>query len=153
MNTLLSSFRVSVETLTGNPLRTFLSTLGIIIGVASLVAVLSLGDGMQEFMRNQIGETTDLQVMTISPRTARTVDGMTFPRLDTIRFTPDDADALRASIAAFLGFLAAEPAFARAFYIDMPGAGARAVELTLHKPEAPIAVPFDDVAVRIMRSR
>ncbi len=36
--------------------------------------------------------------------------------------------ALRASIAAFLGFLAAEPAFARAFYIDMPAAGPRAVE-------------------------
>lgn len=99
LNTLLASFRVSVETLTGNPLRTFLSTLGIVIGVASLVAVLSLGDGMQEFMRNQIGETTDLQVMSISPRTARTVDGVTFPRLDTIRFSPEDADALRAAIA------------------------------------------------------
>ena len=37
-------------------------------------------------------------------------------------------EALRASIAAFLGFLAAEPAFARAFYIDMPAAGARAVQ-------------------------
>ena len=37
-------------------------------------------------------------------------------------------EALRASIAAFLGFLAAEPAFARAFYIDMPAAGPRAVE-------------------------
>ena len=36
--------------------------------------------------------------------------------------------ALRASIAAFLGFLAAEPAFARAFYIEMPAAGARAVQ-------------------------
>jgi AcrR family transcriptional regulator len=36
--------------------------------------------------------------------------------------------ALRASIVAFLGFLAAEPAFARAFYVDMPAAGARAVQ-------------------------
>jgi AcrR family transcriptional regulator len=34
---------------------------------------------------------------------------------------------LRASIAEFLEFLAAEPAFTRAFYIDMPAAGARAV--------------------------
>ena len=37
-------------------------------------------------------------------------------------------EALRASITAFLGFLAAEPAFARAFYIDMPAAGPRAVQ-------------------------
>lgn len=35
--------------------------------------------------------------------------------------------ALRAGLAAFLGFLAEEPAFARAFYVDMPAAGPRAV--------------------------
>jgi putative ABC transport system permease protein len=93
---MLSSFRVSVETLRGNPLRTFLSTLGIIIGVASLVAVLSLGDGMQQFVRSQIGETTDLNVMSISARTAREVDGTPIPRPDTIRFAPEDADVLHA---------------------------------------------------------
>lgn len=31
--------------------------------------------------------------------------------------------------------------------------GVRLVEVTVHKPEAPIAVPFDDVAVSIVRSR
>jgi hypothetical protein len=35
--------------------------------------------------------------------------------------------ALRASIVTFLDFLASEPAFARAFYVDMPAAGPRAV--------------------------
>ena len=46
------------------------------------------------------------------------------------RRLPADAsaeEALRASIAAFLEFLAGEPAFARAFYVDMPAAGPRAV--------------------------
>ena len=100
---LLSSFRVSVETLRGNPLRTFLSTLGIVIGVASLVAVLSLGDGMQQFVRSQIGETTDLQVMSVSPRTGREVDGTTIPRPDTVRFTPGDAAALHASLRTAAG--------------------------------------------------
>jgi AcrR family transcriptional regulator len=38
------------------------------------------------------------------------------------------ADALRASIVAFLDFLVAEPAFARAFYIEMPAAGPRAAQ-------------------------
>ena len=45
---------------------------------------------------------------------------------------PDDADAedlLRASLGAFVDFLAEEPAFARAFYIDMPVAGPPAVRL------------------------
>jgi AcrR family transcriptional regulator len=36
--------------------------------------------------------------------------------------------ALRASVVAFLGFLAAEPAFARTFYVDMPAAGPTAVQ-------------------------
>jgi AcrR family transcriptional regulator len=36
-------------------------------------------------------------------------------------------DSLRASVAAFLDFLVDEPAFARAFYVDMPAAGPRAV--------------------------
>jgi AcrR family transcriptional regulator len=46
------------------------------------------------------------------------------------RKLPDDAsaeDMLRASITAFVEFLAEEPAFARAFYVDMPMAGPRAV--------------------------
>jgi AcrR family transcriptional regulator len=40
--------------------------------------------------------------------------------------TPDE-DVLRAAYRAFLEFLVDEPAFARAFYIDMPSAGPRAV--------------------------
>jgi len=46
------------------------------------------------------------------------------------RRQPDGApaeDLLRASIAAYLDFLAEEPAFARAFYVEMPVAGPRAV--------------------------
>jgi AcrR family transcriptional regulator len=42
------------------------------------------------------------------------------------RAMPEDApaeDTLRAGLRAFLGFLAAEPAFARVFYVDMPSAG------------------------------
>lgn len=95
---LLSSFRVSVSSLRANPLRAMLSTLGIVIGVASLVAVLSLGDGMQGFMRSQIGETTDLQVMSVSARASLEVDGVTLPRADTVRFTPSDVDALRGAV-------------------------------------------------------
>jgi AcrR family transcriptional regulator len=46
------------------------------------------------------------------------------------RKMPGDASAeelLRASIAAYVDFLAEEPAFARAFYVDMPVAGPRAL--------------------------
>jgi AcrR family transcriptional regulator len=39
-----------------------------------------------------------------------------------------DEEALRAACRALLAFLTDEPAFARAFYIDMPGVGPRAAE-------------------------
>lgn len=38
----------------------------------------------------------------------------------------DDELMLRAGLRAFLRFLATEPAFARLFYVDLPGAGGRA---------------------------
>lgn len=40
----------------------------------------------------------------------------------------DDEDVLRAALRAFLRFLADEPAFALAFYVEMPAAGQRTVE-------------------------
>src|SRR6188768_3182355 len=92
MNSLLSmSFRVSAATLRASPFRTFLSTLGIIIGVASLVAVLSLGDGMQQFVRRQVSETTDLQAIGVNPQTSRTVDGASVPLDSVVQWGPADA--------------------------------------------------------------
>ena len=91
---LASSVTVGFETLRGNPLRTMLSTLGVIMGVAALVAVLSLGDGMERFARTQIAQTTDLQSIAVSPQLFRRVDGQSFPRTDVIQFTAADAEEL-----------------------------------------------------------
>jgi len=68
MNPILAiSISVGFETLRANPLRTILSTLGIVIGVGALVSVLSVGDGMERLARDQIGRTTDLQRISITP--------------------------------------------------------------------------------------
>ena len=89
-----ASIGVGIETLRANPMRTLLSTLGIIIGAAALVAVLALGDGMQRFAREQIERTTDLQTITITPSLFRTVDGQRFPRDDAITFDRGVSDGL-----------------------------------------------------------
>ncbi|MEO7217776.1 MAG: ABC transporter permease, partial [Gemmatimonadaceae bacterium] len=44
-----------------NPLRTSLSTLGIVIGVASVIMTLSLGDGLGNYARDSLAVTTDVQ--------------------------------------------------------------------------------------------
>jgi putative ABC transport system permease protein len=97
----LSSFRpawwtaidVGVDALRVNPLRTALSTLGIIIGVASLVSVLSLGDGMERYIRAEIERTTDVQTVFVLPKRTEEVDGRTLPVRDYPVFTARDATA------------------------------------------------------------
>src|SRR5688500_9885960 len=89
-----SSLRVGFETLRANPLRTLLSTLGIIMGVAALVSVLSLGDGMERYAREQIARTTDIQSVSVTPSMFRMVDGQRSPRTDVVSLTREDADAV-----------------------------------------------------------
>jgi AcrR family transcriptional regulator len=51
--------------------------------------------------------------------------------LGAVQDLPADADdelMLRTGLRAFLAFLGAEPAFARVFYVEMPGAGPQAQE-------------------------
>lgn len=122
---LANSFVVSVSTLRANPLRTFLSTLGIVIGVASLVAVLSLGDGMERYFRSQIGQTTDLQAIGLTPRQTRQVDGENIPIDNPVVFTPADAASLRTAVATVASTGATAPGVAIA---DVDGAQ-RAVRL------------------------
>src|SRR5262245_44261340 len=94
---MLPSVRVAVQTLRANPVRTLLSTLGIVMGAASLVGVLSLGDGAEAFARQQI-ERRGLQVIAIAPRTTDTVDGLTVPRSSYPTFRIEDVHALRAAV-------------------------------------------------------
>ena len=87
----LSSISIGIETLRSNPLRTMLSTLGVIIGVASLVTVLALGDGMERLGRQEIERTTDVQTVSVAPELTEEIDGRTLPRTDYPVFTPAEA--------------------------------------------------------------
>ena len=89
----VAASRVGVDALRVNPLRTALSTLGVIIGVASLVAVLSLGDGMERMARAEVERTTDVQTVSVTSKTTETVDGQTLPVRDYPVFTLADASA------------------------------------------------------------
>ncbi len=99
-NSLLgSSLQVGIQTLRVNPLRTVLSTLGVIMGVASIVAVLAIGDGVERYARTQIEETTDLLSLVVLPTTADVIDQIRVPRTDFPVFTSADADSLSARLA------------------------------------------------------
>ena len=80
MGRLYSSLREGILALRANRLRTALSTLGVVIGVASVVAVLSVGDGVEALARARVGSTTSLQYVQIAPVTTRQVDGHRLPQ-------------------------------------------------------------------------
>jgi putative ABC transport system permease protein len=87
-----------VSALRENPLRTVLSTLGVIIGVASLVAVLSLGDTLQAFAKLEIDRITDAQSITIESRTWHVVDSEWAPIRNVARLSESDFDQLVAAL-------------------------------------------------------
>ena len=72
MTAIRSSIKLALETLRLNPLRTTLSTLGIIMGAASLAAVLALADGGERLARESI-ERQGLSSIFLRPQTERIV--------------------------------------------------------------------------------
>lgn len=76
MHYFVQSILIALQNIRANPLHTFLSTLGIIIGVAALVGILALGDGLEQTGREQLRETTSLNILTIRPYQTKLVDGI-----------------------------------------------------------------------------
>jgi putative ABC transport system permease protein len=89
---------LAVGALRQHPLRSLLSTLGLVIGVAALVGILALADGMERFAREQIGTTTNFQVISIVPSTSERVDGVTLRRDSAARLDLRDAAALQQTL-------------------------------------------------------
>ena len=50
---LVETFQMAVQNILGSKMRTFLTRLGIIIGVGAVIVILSLGNGMQNMMNEQ----------------------------------------------------------------------------------------------------
>ncbi|MCC6316564.1 MAG: ABC transporter permease [Gemmatimonadaceae bacterium] len=77
-----------------NPLRTSLSTIGVVIGVASVIATLTLADGLEEYAREQLAARTDVQSVTVASRTTENRDGFDFPLGGYVVFDTHDAAEL-----------------------------------------------------------
>jgi len=76
---LLESIRMALASLTANKLRSFLTMLGVIIGVAAVVGLVSIGQGASRSVTEQIASLgTDL--ITISPGRIRRTPGTPMAR-------------------------------------------------------------------------
>lgn len=70
------SFAEAIENIRSNFFHTFLSILGIVIGVAALVSILSLIDGMEQYAKEQISSTTDLKNVMIQTQTHEVINNI-----------------------------------------------------------------------------
>lgn len=96
---MLSSISMGLAALRLHPMRTVLSTLGVVMGTGALVSVLAMGDGVERYAREQLARTTDLQSVVLIPSTTMALDGVPVPRPDVVHFTPADI----AEVAARFG--------------------------------------------------
>lgn len=76
-------FKESFSSLLQNKGRTFLSILGIVIGIASVITMTAIGAGSQQTITDQI-ETLGTNILTVSPRSWNDNSGFTQMELDTI---------------------------------------------------------------------
>lgn len=93
MKKLIASFAQALESIRSNLFHTLLSILGIVIGVAALVSILSLIDGMEKYAKDQISSTTDLKSIMVNTNTTKKVNDVSI-RKDSFAYL--DYDALTA---------------------------------------------------------
>lgn len=90
-----AAVREGVAAMVVNPLRTALSTLGVVMGIASVIATLSMTDGVELFLREQIAAQTDVQAVSVSSKTQIDRDGFSFPNRSYAVFSQRDGDELQ----------------------------------------------------------
>ncbi|MFD3000270.1 ABC transporter permease [Pontibacter toksunensis] len=84
------SFSLALQNIRARLFHTLLSILGIVIGVAALVTVLSLIDGMEKYAQDQITRTTSLNAIFIQTETTKLVNNLRFKK-ETYAFLDHDS--------------------------------------------------------------
>jgi putative ABC transport system permease protein len=86
MINLLEPFKLALQSLLSNKLRSILTTLGVIIGVAAVITLVSMGEGAKSYILNQIGSWgVGANSLTINPGTGDvSVPEMTLTYEDSI---------------------------------------------------------------------
>jgi putative ABC transport system permease protein len=87
----LGSFLLAFHNIRSHFFHTLLSILGIVIGVASLVSILSLIDGMEDYAKEQIATTTSLNAIVVQSQPYHRINNVrmrkdSFPIIDYVHY-------------------------------------------------------------------
>jgi putative ABC transport system permease protein len=88
------TLRIAFKALARNKLRTSLTMLGMIIGVAAVIAMVALGTGAQAMIEEQV-KTAGTNLITIYPGSSSAVGGVRGGSGTSVRLMPEDAQVLR----------------------------------------------------------
>src|SRR5207253_6109476 len=92
MRSFLRSFRTALRALRRNVMRSALTTLGIIIGVAAVIAMVEIGQGSSTAVKQTIA-SMGANMLLVQPGTASS-GGVTFGSGSVLTLTPADGDAI-----------------------------------------------------------
>ena len=109
------TFSVALSALRANKLRSMLTMLGIVIGVAAVIAMIALGNGAQKSIQDRIS-SLGTTLLTVQPGQLRAGGGGGIVQVDTRqRLTVDDASAL---LERGTQFNAVQPEMTRQFQVQ-----------------------------------
>jgi putative ABC transport system permease protein len=94
---LFMTFRIAFKALSRNKLRTALTMLGMIIGVAAVIAMVALGSGAQNMIEDQV-RAQGTNLITITPGSVNT-GGVRTGFGNSTKLIPEDAAAIRTDVA------------------------------------------------------
>jgi len=86
------TIRTALRALRRNPMRAMLTTLGIIIGVAAVIAMMEIGEGSSKAIQRTIA-SMGANVLLIMPGTAAS-GGVSFGAGSVMTLTPQDCEAI-----------------------------------------------------------
>src|SRR5690554_1007506 len=86
---IFESIRLALTAIKSNKMRSFLTMLGIIIGISSVIAITSIGASAKGAVGKEF-EAYGMNYMVIYPNWEMTTDGVEYDDL----FTPEDLEAL-----------------------------------------------------------
>jgi putative ABC transport system permease protein len=99
--TLTSTIGLAFEAITRNKLRSSLTSLGVIMGVAAVIVMMALGDGAKASIEQRVA-SLGTNVLTVSAGSAN-VGGVRMGQGAVTTLTPDDAAAIAAEVKGARG--------------------------------------------------
>src|SRR5712692_4245317 len=95
------TLRMAVNALRRNIMRSALTTLGIVIGVSAVIAMMEIGQGSSSAVKQTIA-SMGANMLLVQPGTASS-GGVTFGSGSVMTLTPDDGDAIQRECGAVTG--------------------------------------------------